>query len=1145
MDSKQSAESSSVAGVSVEPTAVTDKTTYESRIGFVLIALLFVFSGFSSLIYQVVWTRLLVLVFGSTTFATSTVLAVFMGGLALGSFVAGRLTDSVRRPFLWYGILEGVIGVWALLIPAMFTAAVPGYKLAWQAWHLSMLPFSLLRFLMAAAILILPTSCMGATLPLLSKFVTKRLDYVGRRIGTLYAANTFGAVGGAALAGFVLLPLIGLQATTIVSAAINFVLLGVVFWLAPKLERSSETVPRVTATSVNAALASATPLTVLLTMLAFSVSGAVAMVYEVGWTRTLLMVIGSSTYAFTVMLTSFLVGIFLGSLICARFVDRVREPLAWFALLQFFVCLAGFVSMWLFNYLPWWNIVINSAFPHDPTVALAVRFGLAASVLLPLTLGLGAIFPVVVKSCTRQLEAVGRSVGTLYSANTLGAIVGAFLAGFVLVPWLGVERTLVVASVVNLLVGIGLLFLVNAMKMTIKLSAAVLGLVVLGGLLTGNGLGADMMWDRMIILSAQAERRHLVHLPFLYRSFQQWQQALSDNGDVLFYEDGPASTVGVVEYKGSHLRSLSTNGHVDASDGADMKTQVLLAAYPLLWKPDAEQVGVVGWGSGVTIGTATCFPLKSITAIELEPATVEASKLFHHVNLRPEDNPLVHFEVNDGRNYLLATDQKFDVIVSEPSNPWQAGVCNLFTREFFAICHERLKPGGIMSFWMPCLEIPPENLRGILASLHAVFPYNLALMSDSGTMIVLASDQPLPSDLDRLKASMANKAVAAQLARAGIRSPEGVLARIEVTPAKMAPLVEGAQLNLDDTNHLEYSVGKTYENRFFLDENEALFGAALGQPWDDVIFGRLKPEQKAAIIAKVAEEALMIGRPARALAWAQASLVVAPTSEAMRIAGIASLNLGKPEDATRFWQQALSLDPHHVETLQTRGMYHLQEGDLEGARKDFNHVLEIEPDNKVAHYHLAGTYLTDAIAPDEATLPALSMTAKDAEQAAMVLKSLGNLPEESSFVDRHHDVLLLAAVARFQLHNLKESEALLRRYLAIEPKSVFGCRLLGCILFDRGATTEATTWWYTSFVLGRPHAELLAQQARELLQAGKEDQAIGLLRQSIEFWPGEEHALSMAESLSARNKKASAALASMSSLFRKAPRPDGDASGKR
>lgn len=1164
-------------------TATTMRASTAAGWGFVLTAALFIASGFSSLIYQVVWTRMLVLIFGSTTFATSTVLAVFMGGLAAGSFAAGQVADRIKRPFFWYGVIEAVIGLWALLVPFLFSAAVPLYRLVWQHLHPTMLPFSLTRFAMAAIILIIPTALMGATLPLLSRFVTSSLDIVGKRVGTLYSVNTLGAVAGATLAGFLFLPALGLSKTTILAAVINLLLCATVVSVSPKLERkgrepadqasgepepaavslSSEepgVLPGVPATSRQDAGAPAegetgalpvvpassrqdagapaptpastpapTPAStepypapapmswlIRLAVISFGISGAVAMIYEVGWTRTLLMVIGSSTYAFTVMLSTFLVGIFAGSLICARFIDRSKQPIGWFAAFEIGVCLFGLSSMMLFNHLPWWNLRLNALVPHDPLVTLGIRFLLAAMILLPLTLCLGAIFPAIVKACTRELEAVGKSVGTLYSVNTLGAIIGAFAAGFVLVPLFGVERTLVAASAVNLVIGVGLMLLAGNIRPFVKVVSVLVGVPVFLWCFQMSGV-----WDRELTLTAQAERRYLVQGTIDYTSYDEWLKALHEVTECLFWKDGISSTVGIVRWKDAGHRSLMTNGHVDASDGEDKATQILLAAYPLLWRPDSKDVAVVGWGSGMTLGTASLFPVSEITAIELEPSVIDASKFFHHVNHRPENDPRIHLEINDGRNYLLATDKKFDVIISEPSNPWQAGVCNLFTREYFRICHDRLKPDGVFAFWLQAVEIPPQSLREVMAGLHQVFPVTLALTTDRGNMVVLASEKPLTIDYSRLTAEFANKALVSDLGLVGIGSPEALLARIEAAPDGIARLTAGAPANVDDTNRLEYAVGRTYENRYFMKEDEVMVQANMGLPWRQVIYSGLSDKDIAARMAEVGRQALLRGRNLPALRWAQASLAAAKNAEAFRIAGIALAQEGRSYEAQNMWAEALAVDPANIDTLQTRGTAYLDAGLVEPARRDFRKVLEIEPGNHPAVYHLAQTY--SSLRPSELPLMktrAFFPTAGQDRSPEMVAKYLEPLLSDTKLLERHHDILFYLGAAQFQLGQLPAAEKSLRRFLELEPDSISGLRYLGSVLQGQGRGTEAAALWLHSLNIARGVVWPLRQQAGETMKAGKNELAIHQIGQCLTLWPADGQAYQVLSGWVGKNREA-------------------------
>ncbi len=727
----------------------TPKTQKKSGSG--LVYLLFFLSGLSSLIYQVVWTRELVLVFGGTTFATSTVLAIFMGGLALGSYLAGRYTDRIERPLRIYGILEGIIGGWALIAPILFAAVTPVYAVVWQHTHASLLALSLLRFAASCLILLVPTTCMGATLPILAKFVTSALETVGKQVGRLYALNTFGAICGALLGGFILLPQCGLTLATIIAAAINFLLTATAMLQKQQKQLPNEsnelnesddlkeleaakpsTAPagnRQDSAAGGTAITSRLSLAAKIVMTAFAASGAVAMIYEVCWTRALLMIIGSSTYAFTVMLSTFLIGIFLGSIVISRYADKAKSPIFWFAILQMTLGVVSLICIRLFDRVPFWNLVINQHFMRSVTVNMLVRFLLAGVVLIPITTCLGAIFPVVVRVCTVSLATVGRSIGTLYAANTVGAIVGAFGAGFVLLPLFGAEKTLLWSAFANFLLGAALISVSEKRKPLVNIAAAV----------AACGFGAFLYfnpnaWNHNSLIVAQADRRILRSGTINTKSFEKWQQEQLNTHTVVFWKDGSCSNVAVLKY--GPKTSLLTNGHVDASDGQDTNVQSFVSMLPLMLKPDAKDIAVVGWGSGQTVGASLLFPIRECDAIELEPAVIKASKWFHHLNYKAEEDPRVHIEYNDGRNFLLATNKLYDLVISEPSNPWQSGVCNLFTREYFHICHKRLKPGGMFSLWLQTSEVPPEDISAVLSAVNKEYPHAVAFLPSLGNIVI-------------------------------------------------------------------------------------------------------------------------------------------------------------------------------------------------------------------------------------------------------------------------------------------------------------------------------------------------------------------------------------------------------------------------
>ncbi len=1117
---------------------------------FGLILLLFVASGFSSLIYQVVWTRMMVFVFGSTTFATATVLAVFMGGLALGSFLIGRRADRIKRPFLWYGVLEGVIGVWALLTPYLFDVAGPIYRLIWQTFHVAPLPFAIIRFLAGLFILLVPTTCMGATLPLLAKFVTDSLAFVGKKVGTLYAANTLGAVGGAAVTGLYLLPVAGLSKTTFIGAMINFVLVGVVvvmsrFWeqldskssalnaaepppnspafdaseanpesaktsVSPSDEASGPSIPAASDGSLSSAVRA--------TIFSFAVSGAVAMIYEVAWTRSLLMVIGSSTYAFTLMLTSFLLGIFLGSLVCARFIDRVKEPILWFAIIQMLVGAASVLSMNLFNYVPGWNLQLNAAFPNDPNTALVARFVIAASMMMPLTFFLGAVFPAAVKSCVKDLAAVGKSVSSLYAANTLGAIIGAFAAGFALIPVMGVEKSLIAGTVINILTGMVMLLFVRTPGV-VKALVLACGCVVCASLFMRSEI-----WYKDVLVYAQSARRRLAITP-KFASPEKWHEWLAPHLKLVFYEEGASSTVAVLQTTETKQNSLITNGHVDASEAGDMPQQILLAYAPIAAHPNPKDIAVIGWGSGVTIGTAAQLVDGKITAIELEPAVIKASPYFNAVNHVPEKDPKVSVEINDGRNFMLATAQMFDVIISEPSNPWQAGVCNLFTKEYFQLCKNRLNDGGVFALWCQIVEVPGQNIRGVLSALGEVFPYCAVMRVDKGNIVAFASDKPIKFDLEKMRSQMAGKIIINDLRTAETDTPEKFIARLIVSPDGMKEFVGDAIPNSDDTNRLEYDVGKTYENGNSFEQNKLIVNKSIGDLSTMLVLSN-SAEQNAKTMCGIARQAQLLENVIGARYWISAALKAKPIAEAYRLLGISESREGNKQQAYSNWAKALELDAADIATLQTRANYSLEQGDPARAREDLNRVLALQPKSSSVLARIAHTYAPHLV------LELQTQTPSTDENPEMVVKILSPFLASQEFMTTHPQAVWDAAWAYYKLERLKEAEQLARNFVSLAPAVPAGKQLLGSILLRSGNFTEASACWSQLMTTCSDGIPVLLEQAKLEMEQKRYKEALTTIQATLAVAPFQSGAMTLLQELAKKDPEGARLLTSVT-RFRK------------
>lgn len=1063
---------------------------------FFTVAALFFLSGLSSLIYQVIWTRLLVFVFGATTFASSTVLAVFMGGLAVGSLIAGRYADKIKNPFLWYGILEGIIAGWAVLTPYLLDAAIPLYKVMWQSFHLSILPFSLLRFAVVALILLPPTACMGATLPLLSRFVTTSLSVVGERVGTLYAINTLGAVVGSMLAGFILLPALGLQFTTFIAAGINFLLLlGVLSLCRIWKEKANVAVSAVVAEaspSAVAELGEKMSLPVIVTIIGFGISGAVAMIYEVGWTRSLLMVIGSTTYAFSVMLSTFLIGIFVGSFVMAKFIDRVKDPVTVFAVIEIVLCGVGLISLNLFSYLPYWNLVVNHKFTTDPSMAMVIRFLFAGMIMAPIALCLGAIFPVVVRACTRELSKVGQTIGSLYAVNTFGAIIGAFAAGFVIIPLIGAEQGLILSSVINLVLGVVMLVLFCPLRKMLKTVSVLACMVVVVW-----SVNDSHVWDTLSILSAQKERRNLP-IQQLPSDYAAWVKLLHEQSEVAYWKEGPCATVGVLEFRGGG-RALLTSGHVDASDQGDMATQSLLAVYPLLVRPGAKDVAVIGWGCGVTLGYSLLFPVKKLVAIEIEPSVVEASELFRHCNLKPQDDKRLSLELNDGRNYLMATNQLFDVIISEPSNPWQAGVCNLFTKDYFKTCGDRLNKHGIFTLWFQMNEVSTENMRRVLAGLKTVFSHVVILGTRHADSTILASHEPIVFKYHDLQAGFKSVGLAKAMSGLDIAEPEDVLARILCSDDAVSDFTRGVQPNSDNNNRLEFEVAKTYENRLFSSRNLAFLTAHAGRPWENVDWGTKDPVQVSSLMARVAARAVVLNSQ-RGILWANASNAVLRNSEAYRILSIGLVNLGRRREAEIALEEALRIEPNNIAVMQNQGLVAMRYGDMVVARDTFQKILSLASKNELAKYRLAQTY-SPVLTEDRNEQDFVSKVTGIQASPAKVVVLTETAVQDKGFINRHPGILYLRAWALGQMNDTKTATTLMENYLTRNKYNPYGWRYLGALCELQDMTEKAAICFSKAVTISNANCERLLGEAKLLRQSKKYAEALVIYQRCVEMSP--------------------------------------------
>jgi len=757
-----------------------------------------VLSGATGLIYEVLWARMLGLVFGATTLAVSTVLAAFMGGLALGSALAGKFAQRIRKPLSVYGLMEILIAVYALLVPLLFRWIDHVYALIWQQLQPGYFSFSLWRFLLSSVVLLVPTTLMGATLPVLAAALVRSSGRDSNSVTRLYACNLAGAILGTIAAGFVLLPSLGVRLTIVVAAALN-IFVGVIAIFLQRRAQSHDVVEKVDVEESVAAIEGGG-----FWFFAALVSGFVTIGTQVSWTRVLNMIIGSSTYAFSIVVALFLIGLAIGAWIVAR-KDRSHKLRTTILVVEVLTALSLLQSLFVLNKIPALLITFGLRLQIASWAGLLALqiFSATMLILVPAVL-MGMVMPLVlVWASSEGTKAVAR-VGRSYAINTVGAIAGAFLTGFILIPKASTRFTLLFAATCCLLVaGVAYRPVSGSSDPALK-----------------RGLAIGLAFVFGVVLFVGAPRMNLADLSIgaydsLVRVIAQTREVVKEDGptsgsnvhELLMYDEGPTATVSV--RRDQDTVSMAINGRTNASDSVyDMPTQVMLGQLPLLIAPKIDNGLIIGYATGVTVGAMLQSPIQSVTCVELEPGTIAGSEYFNHINNRPLDDPRTKLIIDDARTFLRVTPNRYDIIVSEPSHPWVPGVANLFTQEFFELGRARLNDDGIWVQWVQIYQLSTESLRSVLATYHKVFPHVLVFrvggLNTGKDLLLIGSNRPL--NLDRLSERFTDQRIAAELARVELKSEADVRGWFVCDESKLGPAVAGAKINTDDNMHIEMTV---------------------------------------------------------------------------------------------------------------------------------------------------------------------------------------------------------------------------------------------------------------------------------------------------------------------------------------------------
>ncbi len=749
-----------------------------------LVTAIFFASGAASLALQVVWFKQLQFVLGSSTLSVSVTVASFFFGLSVGSAVGGRVADIVARPLRVYGFLE--LG---LALVSIGATAFLSHWSTWTGWMSPMLDLDSsvrlpLIVVLSLATLALPTMLMGATLPFLVRFLTRSQAELTNQIGLLYGFNTLGAAVGTLVVGFILIGLLGvtgssLFASTVYACVGGFSLLTARHEHPLRMEERDQE-----PTHAKKSAGGATTLLIWI----FACSGFVSIAYEVVWFRFLTNISTSSVYAFSGMLGTYLIGLVIGALVCARFLASHKDQLLrYFALVQLGIAVAATLTLATLGKATTFHALLSPMIAGLVPVRVQMLMGddvsffftCVMALLLPTTL-IGISFPLASELTATRMSAMGRRIGALYALNTMGGVLGSLAAGFVLIPYLGSQWALTALIVINILLFITIAASRPGLLASLwRQGAMALGVVLISFLLFGP-------------------------------HYLERQLTAFEGAKVLELRESREATFAVLEYEDAaagRYQQLVVNSKSYASNRPEgRRYMAAMAHYPvLLHTGPSETAVVICIGTGTTVGALTTHEeLQSIYAVDLAPPVFDFARYFVPINRRFYENPKVHMVVADGRHYLLGTSNTFDVITLEPPPPHDAGVVNLYTEEFYALAKLKMRRGAVLAQWVPLDMARGALSKMILAAMLKQFKHVSLWVPDRMEGVAIASDEPLQIDRDMLARRMSAPSVADDLTAIGLRSPEDLLATFVAADGALAAYLGDTPSVTDDRPRIEY-----------------------------------------------------------------------------------------------------------------------------------------------------------------------------------------------------------------------------------------------------------------------------------------------------------------------------------------------------
>jgi len=1084
---------------------------------------------------------MIVKIIGGAPFAVSIILTVFMGGLGLGSYLAGRFIDRIRAPIKLvriYGLLELTVAAYGLVLPLLLKAFTPLYAILYNQLFAHFMAYSFLSFVGCAVLLLIPVVCMGATLPIICRFYVTSLSHLGTHAGRLYGLNTIGASVGALLGGFWLINLLGVWGTLILAVLVNAIIgfCCIMAGYKAKSLRESGVVTlfdREKSHRIHTPEEAATPQSPAAEIGAlaiFAVSGFCAMAYEVMWTKLLGLIVGPTTYSFTIVLVTFIIGLALGSMIFGWLADRTGRTIWLLIFTQLAAALSVLgISQLLGNSQFFFAKVIFHFQDRFALLSLVKAVILFAFMILP-TLCLGATFPLVGKITTRSVFRVGKSIGFAYAINTIGALSGSFCAGFVLIPLIGKENGLSLVIGLQLLTSLIVAGIVLFRGKKAAWKPAPLAATVLAGLVLclhfpewNHSLLARGKYHRFEKIAQDVRTsgwlESLLKGPEILARFEQ--------GKLVYYGDGVGGFTTVLKYTsplGNADYVLLNSGKADASSKGDMKTQTLSAHLPMLFHRDPRTVMVLGLASGITAGEVLHYPVERLDIVDINDQVVKASDFFIPWNNNVLSDPKTNLIIQDGRAHLTLTDRKYDAIISEPSNPWMAGLAALFTREFFALAKDRLNDDGVFVQWVHSYQMDWPTFALVGRTFARVFPNSLLAVttpSGTGTDYLLVGFKG--RGRMRLDNAQRNISYARKSKNASLSDPE-LLYRLIVSEDLQGLFGQGP-VNTDNRPRLEFAAPRLVYYDDPVITRKILFEKRLDRETEDIV-RKVTSDIDAQI--DFAAFALSVHEPFQSMV----DLTKASSSQKARLdALVEAYCANNALDASVLGDETLMRKCRlaQIETLQAKmdrlpqqaqsyaylGSLYNDLGVLDRAIAGFSKSLEIEPDNALAHNSLGAALgrqgrIENAVAQFKEALRINPNYAEAKNNLGYTLMQLGELEKA---VAQFKEALQLdpslapaqknLASALARLGRLDESEREYQKALRMDPDNPDTYNELGVVL-SRLGRTEAAAKLHARARQQKPGMDTkFADLARTLLRQGKLEEAEKTYRRAIETAPAD------------------------------------------